>query len=389
MKNKKVVVGIIGILFVTACAIVFVYFRGNAAYVKVKIHSSKEYQKTMNIDYDHAYMTGTKTMNKFYITKQKHLELDKENAGYGTCEARIPLIDNHKKSKGTIQINYFKANDWFQSDIDLKINIRTIKKRQYLQIKVKLKEEGHGKKSEYGKDSDTKTIFIKRSWKLQDQPWWMIRNGENMILEDIQTKKDHRKRNLRHISARYLLCKQEYGIERTLQVMIPETAQDPDKKYPAILHVQGSAWKKQDVYKRVGVMEELAEKRILYPQSFNTVKAKIAPFPAPVEDAKTGIRFLRKNAEQFKIDPENIFLMGDSSGGNTAFITAFTADMDCMDNRCIQRIFLQSQCSYRFIWCKLCKNQRRLSNNTKSGRARQPGRIRNRQQKCLRASRII
>ena len=47
MKNKKVVVGIIGILFVAACVIVFAYFRGNAAYVKVKIHSTKEYQKTM------------------------------------------------------------------------------------------------------------------------------------------------------------------------------------------------------------------------------------------------------------------------------------------------------------------------------------------------------
>ena len=148
MKNKKVVVGIIGILFVAACVIVFAYFRGNAAYVKVKIHSTKEYQKTMSIDYDHAYMTGTKTM-------------DKQNAGYGTCEARIPLIDNHKKSKGTIQINYFKANDWFQSDIDLKINIRTIKKRQYLQIKVKLKEEGHGKKSEYDKDSIQKQFLLK------------------------------------------------------------------------------------------------------------------------------------------------------------------------------------------------------------------------------------
>ena len=218
MKNKKVVVGIRGILFVAACVIVFAYFRGNAAYVKVKIHSTKEYQKTMSIDYDHAYMTGTKTMDKFYITKQKHLELDKENAGYGTCEARIPLIDNHKKSKGTIQINYFKANDWFQSDIDLKINIRTIKKRQYLQIKVKLKEETW-KEIRVWESFDTKTIFIKRSWKLQDQPWWMIRNGENMTLEDIQTK----------------------------------------------------------------------------------------------------------------IDPENIFLMGDSSSGNTAFITAFTADMNCMD----------------------------------------------------------
>ena len=71
------------------------------------------------------------------------------------------MIDNHKKSKGTIQINYFKANDWFQSDIDLKINIRTIKKRQYLQIKVKLKEEGHGKKSEYGKTSIQKQFLLK------------------------------------------------------------------------------------------------------------------------------------------------------------------------------------------------------------------------------------
>lgn len=39
------------------------------------------------------------------------------------------------------------------------------------------------------------------------------------------------------------------GVERTLQIIIPETAQDSNKKYPAILHVQGSAWKKQDVYK--------------------------------------------------------------------------------------------------------------------------------------------
>ena len=68
MKNKKVVVGIIGILFVAACVIVFAYFRGNAAYVKVKIHSTKEYQKTMSIVYDHAYMSRTKTLDKFYFT---------------------------------------------------------------------------------------------------------------------------------------------------------------------------------------------------------------------------------------------------------------------------------------------------------------------------------
>ena len=160
-KNKKAVIGIIIILCIAACAIVVVYFRENAAYVKVKIHSSKEYQKMMSIDYDHAYMTGTKTMNKFYITKQKQLVLDEDDAGYGTCEAKIPLINHNKKSKGMIQINYFKANDWFQSNIDLKIDLKTIKQRQYLQIKVKLKEEGHGRKSEYDKDSIQKQFLLK------------------------------------------------------------------------------------------------------------------------------------------------------------------------------------------------------------------------------------
>lgn len=150
-----------------------------------------------------------------------------------------------------------------------------------------------------------------------------------MILEDIQTKKITGK-EIYGIYQPDICYVNRDGIERTLQVIIPETAQDPDKKYPAILHVQGSAWKKQDVYKRVGVMEELAKKGFVT-AILQYRESEIAPFPAPVEDAKTGIRFLRKNAEQFKIDPENIFLMGDSSGGNTAFITAFTADMDCMD----------------------------------------------------------
>lgn len=162
MKNnkKKVIFGIAVVVILAASAIILVYFRGNKAYVKIKIQSTKEYQKTMSIDYDHAYMTGTKTMDKFYTTKQQ-LILDKDNAGYGNCEAKIPLTDHNKKSKGAIQINYFKANDWFQSAIDLQINIKTIKQRQYLQIKVKLKEEGHGKKSEYGKDSIQKQFLLK------------------------------------------------------------------------------------------------------------------------------------------------------------------------------------------------------------------------------------
>ena len=60
-----------------------------------------------------------------------------------------------------------------------------------------------------------------------------------MILEDIQTKKITGK-EIYGIYQPDICYVNRDGIERTLQVIIPETAQDPDKKYPAILHVQTS-----------------------------------------------------------------------------------------------------------------------------------------------------
>ena len=50
----------------------------------------------------------------------------------------------------------------------------------------------------------------------------------------------------------------------------------------------------------------------------------VAPFPAQIEDTKTAIRFLMKNASTYGIDPEEIVLWGDSSGGHTAAMTGVT-----------------------------------------------------------------
>ena len=120
------------------------------------------------------------------------------------------------------------------------------------------------------------------------------------------------------------------GIKRTLQMIVPEMKEGVGYTYPAILYVQGSAWMKQDEYKRLGVMARLAQKGFVT-AILQYRESDLAVFPAQVQDAKTGIRFLRKHAEEFHIDPEQVFLMGDSSGGNTAFLAAFTADEDCMD----------------------------------------------------------
>lgn len=120
------------------------------------------------------------------------------------------------------------------------------------------------------------------------------------------------------------------GVKRTLQMIVPEMKQDKNYTYPAILYVQGSAWMKQDNYKRLGVMARLAQRGYVT-AILQYRESSIASYPAPVEDAKTGVRFLRMHAEEYHIDPENIVIMGDFSGGHTALAAGITAEEDCMD----------------------------------------------------------
>lgn len=116
--------------------------------------------------------------------------------------------------------------------------------------------------------------------------------------------------------------------DRTLQILVPE--EKKGRTYPAILYVQGSAWMKQNQYKRLAAMADLA-RRGFVTAILQYRESDLAAFPAQVQDAKTGIRFLRKHAEEYHIDSENIVIMGDSSGGHTAFLAGVTADQKILD----------------------------------------------------------
>ena len=50
-------------------------------------------------------------------------------------------------------------------------------------------------------------------------------------------------------------------------------------------------------------------------------------------DAKTAIRFLRKNADKYHIDANNMFIWGDSSGGHTALCIGVSQDTDMLDDK--------------------------------------------------------
>lgn len=102
-----------------------------------------------------------------------------------------------------------------------------------------------------------------------------------------------------------------------LQVLSPETRNEPDKLYPVILYVQGSHWDRQDVYRAVPELSKLASRgyvtAIVQYRGYD-----IAPFPATLIDSRNAVRFMKLHAKEFHGDPGRIILSGNSSGGHAA-----------------------------------------------------------------------
>lgn len=120
------------------------------------------------------------------------------------------------------------------------------------------------------------------------------------------------------------------GISLHLQILKPQTRNEPSKKYPCIVYVQGSAWMEQNVYSEVGLVSSLA-KRGYVVAIVQYRHSGQAPFPAQIQDAKNAVRFMRKNAEQYDVNPDQIIAAGCSSGGHTAVFCGIVEDDSEMD----------------------------------------------------------
>lgn len=106
-----------------------------------------------------------------------------------------------------------------------------------------------------------------------------------------------------------------------------EEKREKEKRWPLIVFVQGSAFHKQDIFCHLSHMVRFAEKGYIV-ALVECRPSEIAPFPAQMQDCKTAIRFLRKNADEYQIDSDNVILWGDSSGGHTALMAGFTIDCE-------------------------------------------------------------
>lgn len=80
-----------------------------------------------------------------------------------------------------------------------------------------------------------------------------------------------------------------------LQIMIPITRNSKEAKmqYPCVVYMQGSAWKEQNVFAKIGMLGRLAERGYVVAIA-EYRHSGIAKFPAQAVDARNAIRFMKK-----------------------------------------------------------------------------------------------
>lgn len=100
----------------------------------------------------------------------------------------------------------------------------------------------------------------------------------------------------------------------------------PDATYPAIVFLQGSAWKFPDRNYELPQLAWYANHGYVVMSITHRSSLEGHPYPAFLQDAKTAIRYLRAHAEQYHVDPDRIGFWGTSSGGNTSMLVQLTGD---------------------------------------------------------------
>ena len=100
---------------------------------------------------------------------------------------------------------------------------------------------------------------------------------------------------------------------------------DNTRKYPCVVWICGGAWIQMDRSAHLAYLSVLAQQGFVV-ASVEYRTSNEAKFPAPLQDVKAGIRYLRAHADRFNIDPDRIGVMGESAGGYLTCMAALATD---------------------------------------------------------------
>lgn len=110
-----------------------------------------------------------------------------------------------------------------------------------------------------------------------------------------------------------------------LDIYLPETGQE---KYKVVIAIYGSAWFSNNM--KAMTFMSLGKPLIdagFAVVSINHRSSGDAKFPAQIQDVKAAIRFIRANADKYKLDTSFIGITGFSSGGHLSSLAGVTNGM--------------------------------------------------------------
>lgn len=118
-----------------------------------------------------------------------------------------------------------------------------------------------------------------------------------------------------------------------LYLMYPDRKIGKKEKLPAMVFFFGGGWANGNIQQFAPQGRELADRGMAVVLVDYRVWKKHGTQPVTcIEDAKSAMRYIRKNAERLNIDPERIAASGGSAGGHLAAATALVKAFDSPDD---------------------------------------------------------
>ncbi len=125
-----------------------------------------------------------------------------------------------------------------------------------------------------------------------------------------------------------------------LDLYLPATVKDGDK-LPAVVIIHGGGWfggdkgraREQNIgtnLARAGYVC-VSINYVLSKKDDDPVKRLEDIWPRNLHDCKTAVRFLRKYADRYHVDPDHIGVIGGSAGGHLAAMVGLTSDADKLE----------------------------------------------------------
>ena len=114
------------------------------------------------------------------------------------------------------------------------------------------------------------------------------------------------------------------AISLYIQLILPY---DRTENTPLVIYVPGSAFRWQNVKRVIPAISLLANRGFAIAM-VQYRGSEVSPFPAQMLDTKAAVRFMKINAHKYGLNPDNVYLMGDSSGGHTVLVAGLTAGIE-------------------------------------------------------------